>query len=150
MIWVLDASVIAKWYIPEVFSREAENLREWILSRDDSIAAPQMLLVETTNLLWKKTVLLKEISQRIAFSILRSIPDIGIQWANDALLLEHALRISIKHHTAIYDMIYLALAQQLHSSWITADRKIVRRIEKSELEKQVIFLGDWEEQLKSV
>ena len=47
---VIDASVAVKWFAPEVLSSEAESL----LDGDDALFAPDLLLVECGNIIWKK------------------------------------------------------------------------------------------------
>lgn len=51
MTWVVDASIAVKWVIPEVLSDRADRLR----AGHDEMLAPDLLLVEVTNALWKKT-----------------------------------------------------------------------------------------------
>jgi predicted nucleic acid-binding protein len=47
---VIDASVAIKWFAPELLSAEAERL----LDVDDALFAPDLLLVERGNIIWKK------------------------------------------------------------------------------------------------
>lgn len=51
MSWVVDASVAVKWVIPEVLSDAADRVRDG----EDDILAPDLLLVEVANALWRKT-----------------------------------------------------------------------------------------------
>ena len=69
MSWVVDASVAVKWVIPEVLSDAADRVRDG----EDDILAPDLLLVEVANALWRKTTA-KEISPReadVAFELVR-------------------------------------------------------------------------------
>ena len=50
MKWVIDASVVAKWFAPESDSAKAEELQ------DDELHAPDLLFAETANILWEKQV----------------------------------------------------------------------------------------------
>jgi predicted nucleic acid-binding protein len=59
--WVIDASVAVKWLIPEVLSEQADRIRDG----DDDVLAPDLLLVEVANALWRKTVA-REITPREA------------------------------------------------------------------------------------
>jgi predicted nucleic acid-binding protein len=47
---VVDASVAVKWVIPEVLSDQADAVR----GRADHVLAPDLLLPEAANALWKK------------------------------------------------------------------------------------------------
>jgi len=51
MTWVVDASVAVKWVVPEALSEHAER----VLATDEELLAPDLLLVEAANALWKKT-----------------------------------------------------------------------------------------------
>ena len=48
MKWVVDASVAAKWLVPEADSPLAEALL------DDDLLAPDLLFAEVGNILWNK------------------------------------------------------------------------------------------------
>ena len=50
MTIVVDASIAVKWVIPEVLSAQAESLR----GRAGRLLAPDLLLPEAANALWKK------------------------------------------------------------------------------------------------
>jgi predicted nucleic acid-binding protein len=47
---VIDASVAIKWFVPEPLSDQAERL----LDGGDSLFAPDFLLIEFGNIIWKK------------------------------------------------------------------------------------------------
>jgi predicted nucleic acid-binding protein len=47
---VVDASVAIKWFLPEPLSNEAERL----LDGGDALFAPDFLLIEFGNVIWKK------------------------------------------------------------------------------------------------
>ena len=49
MTLVIDASVAAKWVLPEIGSIEAVSLRQ----EDTDLIAPSLLLAEIGNALWK-------------------------------------------------------------------------------------------------
>jgi len=47
---VIDSSVVIKWFVPEVHSADALRYLDPDLERD----APELLLAEVSNILWKK------------------------------------------------------------------------------------------------
>ena len=54
MSFVVDASVAAKWLVPENDSDKAEDLlRRWQRKSFD-LSAPQMISAEVANTLWRK------------------------------------------------------------------------------------------------
>lgn len=50
MIYVVDVSVSVKWYVPELFEKEADK----ILNDDNDLHAPELILPEFSNIIWKK------------------------------------------------------------------------------------------------
>jgi predicted nucleic acid-binding protein len=48
--FVVDASVVIKWFVPEVHSDAARRL----LERSHQYVAPDLLYAETANAIWKK------------------------------------------------------------------------------------------------
>ena len=49
-VFVVDASVGVKWYIPEVYDADAKRLQ----NPAHELHAPHFVDVETANILWKK------------------------------------------------------------------------------------------------
>jgi predicted nucleic acid-binding protein len=70
--WVVDASIAVKWVIPEVLSEQADRIRD----SDDDVLAPDLLLVEVANALWRKTVA-REITPREADTASGSSGEVG-------------------------------------------------------------------------
>ena len=140
MIVAVDASVLIKWYIPEAYSEPALEFRDWVLKGHHKIAAPSYLLVETTNVLWKKTVLLKELKSGEAHGILREVQKLQVHFIPDGLLLEDTLATGIQDHVSVYDALYLAAAKRFGSFLMTADRELVRRGGHTD---KVIHINEW-------
>lgn len=69
---VVDARVAIKWFVPEPLSNEAERL----LSGADVLFAPDFLLIEFDNIIWKKVRLgeLARADGAAALAALRSGP----------------------------------------------------------------------------
>jgi len=119
---VVDASVAVKWVVPEAGSAAALKLRAW-----PSLLAPELIVAECANILWKK--------------VARGALTVG-----DALLaaeiLEHAsltlypmrslvrsvTRMAIELGHPAYDCIYLALAAREKCPMVTADERLARKI----------------------
>ncbi|OFW37311.1 MAG: hypothetical protein A3F70_06700 [Acidobacteria bacterium RIFCSPLOWO2_12_FULL_67_14] len=49
-LFVVDASVVVKWCVPEVHSDAARRL----LAKPHEYVAPDLLFAETANTIWKK------------------------------------------------------------------------------------------------
>ena len=128
MTWVIDASVAVKWVIPEMLSDEADRLR----AGDEEIVAPDLLLVEVANALWKKTVT-EEISLVEAEQAFALVNESGIDLRATTPLLPRAMQVARRLHHPVYDCVYLALAEREHATLITADRRLMRRVSAGSL-----------------
>lgn len=123
MTWVIDASVAMKWVIPEVLSDKADRLR----AGDDEILAPDLLLVEVANALWKKAMS-REISPPEADRAFELVSESGIDLRPTVPLLTRAMEIARRLDHPVYDCVYLALADREQASFVTADRRLLRRV----------------------
>ena len=119
MSLIVDASVAVKWYLPEDGSPQAER----ILLSDDTLVAPELVLAEIGNAVWKR-ILKKQVAEHAAPQIIDRA-----QSAFDVLvpLLEIAstaveMAVALRH--PIYDCFYFALAAREGSPLVTADRRL--------------------------
>ncbi len=159
MTLVVDASVVVKWFVEEEFHDKAAVLLE---SRYD-LHGPDLLLLEVGNVVWKK-VLRDEIEAADAHEITRAVigsvvtfhPAIrlvhdvantvagGIPTFDPTTRLgERALQAALSLRYPIYDCIYLALAEALGSVVITADERLVRKLDDTPFAGLAAFLPDW-------
>jgi predicted nucleic acid-binding protein len=86
---VVDASVVAKWYLPEIFSHEASLLLEDTFQ----LFAPDFLFSEIGNLLWKR-VNRKEISQKEGLEIISALDSVPLQIWESRILLRAAYNLA--------------------------------------------------------
>jgi predicted nucleic acid-binding protein len=135
MTWVVDASIAVKWVIPEVLSDKADRLR----AGDDEMLAPDLLLTEVANALWKKTAR-REITPVEADRALDLVKESGIDLRPTGPLLARAVQFARRLNHPVYDCVYLALAEHEHVSFITADRRLLRRVSARRLPIPVVDL----------
>ena len=144
MSFVLDPSVVIKWYVPEVLMEAAARLREEIEERSRPVAVPRFFFVESANVLWKKSSLIKELSRSDAKGIYSRILDSPFHIVEDEALLLKALDLSLDHSVSVYDGLYLACALQCKAVLVTADAVLVKRFTHSGLSKHIVFLKEFE------
>ena len=120
MACVVDASVVAAWFLPDE-TNEIANLALSRLENDDALA-PDLLLHEMRNIL-----LMAERRNRIEIedvltilSRLENMP-ITIVTDNDAISI---VRLARKHGLTAYDAAYLSLALTANTPLATADKKL--------------------------
>jgi predicted nucleic acid-binding protein len=133
--WVIDASIAVKWVIPEVLSDHADRIRDG----EADVLAPDLLLVEVANALWKKTAA-KEISPREADTALDLVRRSGIDLRPTGPLLPRAMDVARRLGHPVYDCVYLALAERERSAFVTADQRLLRRLSTRRLDVSVVDL----------
>ena len=134
--FVIDASIAIKWVIEEDGTPEALALR-----RHDRLMAPELLVAECANILWKKTAR-KELSKAEALLAARLLEGSEIELLPTRSLLEAAARIAIDLDHPAYDCLYLALAIENDCRFVTADERFVRKIGQGRHRSHVISLID--------
>jgi len=120
LTYVVDASVALKWVIPEALSDRAARL----LDDGEPMVAPEMLLVEAANALWRKTAR-REISSREAERALDLLSESGLDLRPAAPLVGRALDLARTLEHPVYDCVYLALAERERATLVSADARLV-------------------------
>lgn len=123
--WVIDASVAAKWLVPEPGSAPASALLA------DDLKVPDLLFPEVANILWKKQMR-AEIDTSTADAAARWLLQVPLQVHACAGLTAEAVRLSIRLQHPAYDCFYLALARQTGCPLVTADRRLVERCRRAD------------------
>lgn len=135
---VVDASVAVKWYVPEVGSDTAVR----ILESGQTLLAPDLLVAEFGNILWKKVsrgLLEAAEAKDIASAFLSTMP---LQIRSSELLLRAAVKIATTYGCTVYDAVYLSLAVAEDCPMVTADDRLVQMIKSTSLEPFVHLLTE--------
>ena len=114
----VDASIVVKWFVSEPMCDEARLL----LARRIHMHAPDFMLVEFANTIWKKARKKEIPDARQYLEELAALPGIVALQPSGALV-ERAARIALELDHPIYDCLYLACAEATDSAVITADRR---------------------------
>jgi predicted nucleic acid-binding protein len=138
--FVVDASVAAKWLIPEPLSEAALRLR----NRDYALFCPDLLYLEVGNVLWKK-VRSGEIREGAARPLLRALLEAPLRAESSVAILPAAWEISVRYARSVYDSLYLALSLALDARLVTADRRFLRALSPTPLADRIV----WVEELPS-
>ena len=137
-LWVVDASVVIKWYVPENGYAAARAMR----TAETKLAAPDLLFIETSNILWK-LVRRNELAAPRAIEIIEEIAASPFIKFSTQRLVRDELELGIATGLSAYDASYVALAMRLDKILITADEKLVRKLAGTRSEKQVRLLADY-------
>ncbi len=119
--YVVDASVAAKWVIDEPGTVQALKLRRHVLY------APDLLIAECANIVWKK-VRLGELSQPEASLAIGLLVRADIELVPTRRLARRAVDLAILLDHSAYDCTYLALAESARRPFVTADARLLRKL----------------------
>lgn len=122
-VFVVDASLVVKWFVPEVHSEAA---RRWLDASHDYIA-PDLVFPEAGNAIWKK-IRRGELSEDEGQRLVADISAIGVEAVSMRALLPDAHALAIATGIAVYDAMYLTLAVRLETQVITGDDRFARKL----------------------
>jgi predicted nucleic acid-binding protein len=134
--YVVDANVVAKWFVPERHSEEALRL----LDEKHELATPDLLWPELGNVLWKKARA-GEVSRQETTRIVRALDQFPLTVFPSQLVLEGALEIALATGRSVYDSVYVALAVALECPLVTADERLVNAFSGNPLASHLAWLG---------
>lgn len=142
-ILVLDTSVVAKWFLPESLSAEADSVFEEVRLGKSHAASPDLIVYEFANIIWQRQKK-EEISGRQAAAIMSDFERLPIQLVPGDVLGSQALKIAGKTGCTAYDGEFMALASGLNCTLITADQRFIGLMAGTRFAKRVVWLGEWE------
>ena len=143
-LYVVDSSVATKWFVPEALSEQAIDL----LRLENEFAAPDLLLPEFGNVLWKKARL-RELTRQEATATVRALESVPLAIFPSGPLLESAFEIALATGRTVYDSLYLALALALDCPLVTADERFANALRGTRLAANVLWIGDLERRGRS-
>ena len=121
-VFVVDASVVIKWVVDEPGSADALTLLT-----AHTLIAPDLVLPECANILWKK-VRRRERSAEEALFASRLIEAADLQLRELLPLFGPSVELAAELDHPAYDCTYLALALQEQLQFVTADESLVRKL----------------------
>lgn len=124
--FVVDASVVVKWFLPEVHHDAARRLHH----SDADLHAPDFMVLEVTNVLCKR-MRRGELPAQAGDAILNLLRVAPVQLESWQFLLNEAYDIAKQTGRSLYDCLYLALAKVLDAAFVTADRKLYEALHRS-------------------
>ena len=139
---IIDASVLIKFFVPEVLSAKAEQLLVRVEEGSVKLFAPDLIYAEAGNTLWKKRRL-KELTQSEVGKITDLINSIPLKVEASKNLFRLAIDIAIVYEVTVYDALYLSMAKVYETQMMTADRKLFDLTAKTNLKRSVMWLGSY-------
>ena len=123
---IVDASVIVKWFIPEVGNVAAKAL----LSAADELMAPELARVEVASALIRKGLRQELTGADVGTTLrawFRALADGDVALLPNEDHMEAAAKLALELRHPLPDCLYLAAAERLGVALITADRAFAGR-----------------------
>ena len=132
----VDASVVVKWFVREPLFEEARLL----LAHRLRLYAPDILLAEFANTIWKKARQNEIPDTRPHLDELQSLAEI-ISLCPINVLIARAAETAQELDHPVYDCLYLACAEATESVLVTADYKFVKKVANAFGSDTVRYIG---------
>lgn len=120
--WVLDTSVVAKWFLEEDGSAEAQQYLDALDEGNGRVAVPSSLYFELANVLWTRRN--RGIEPGVARELFVELAGLPIEVRDWSELLPAGLELAFELEISPYDAVFLVLARDLGCDFITADRRL--------------------------
>ena len=122
--YVVDASIVTKWFLVETNSDQAIRLRDEFATGRLRLTIPTLLFYEVTNAL-RFSGVFNETDLILAAKSLSKYR-FGI-WRPRGKLLELSVQLSAQEDVTVYDACYVALAKRLKTSLVTEDKDLLNK-----------------------
>lgn len=137
MTKVFDASVVVKMLTEEPLSALAAS----VIAAEEERLAPDFLRFEIASALSKKARY-AGLPQAMIDRALAALPGVIDELVSAERLISSAMALSIELRHALYDCLYLALAEMRDCMVVTADDKFAKVVEASRLSHRLQRLSD--------
>ena len=128
-IVVLDASVIVKWFNEEIYTDNAVILKEKYLKKQFIIYEPSLLFYEVSNALRYNS----ELGEKDVVQAIQNLIDLQLKIVGIDKWFLKSISLAYNHGITIYDSAYIALGLSLHAPIYTADEKLEKKVQLSDV-----------------
>ena len=138
-LYVVDASIAVKLYVPEVHSQQALRF----FSDKHDLIAPDLMLAEFGNIIWKKVRLLGELTSDEGKQIITAAHTLPLNYDATTDLIANAFEIALNTQRTVYDCLYVALAASQGCQLMTDDRKLHSALQQTSLAAFLTLIEDY-------
>lgn len=131
-MYVVDASVAAKWFFPEEHSEYARRL----LARRHTLFAPDLIWAELGDITWKRRRR-GELESDEAAQLLADLIRLPLQILPSQALVAPALELAVATDRTVYDCLYLAAAIGRKCRLVTANERFVNSLSSTAFAKHI-------------
>lgn len=138
MIFVIDASVIIKWFFQDPAT---ENHTEHALSVLQSVRAGTVEILQPPHWLAEVAAVIARLEPRVADEAIDVLDAMELPVAGDAAVYKRAasLAATLRHH--VFDTLYHAVAMEHRAELISADRRYYRAAKHL---GRITYLANWD------
>jgi len=136
-VYVVDASVAAKWYFKEAHTDAARR----VLAGTHRLHAPDLFLLETDSLLCKR-IRRGDITEADGDEIRAAIRQVPMLLHESSSLSDPAYEMAKRTRRSPYDCLYVALAVLLGGQMVTADLRLYEALAGGPFGKYVLWVED--------
>lgn len=125
---VVDTSVAAKWYLTEELEKEAQEILDAAQRGEMLLLAPESVEPELWNVLWQRHRR-DEFSPEEVRDYWSTFLETPLLLAGVRQLMPLAVKVALQSGCIIYDALFVALAEAEDAVVVTADDKLLRKLE---------------------
>jgi len=134
---VVDASVVARWYVQEEWSDAATRVRQDYEKGLIELIAPYLLFYEVSNSLRYSSDLNADDVSEYTMSLIDMQLDTRPLTKEE---IEKTVMLAFQFNITMYDAIYFALSQSMGINFLTGDLKLYRKLGSD----NVVLLSDYD------
>jgi predicted nucleic acid-binding protein len=132
---VVDASVVIKWFVPEIHADAARRL----LQEGVTLLAPDLIWAEVANALWRKWRN-DELAAKAVEGILADFRRFPLHIRSSEALYDVAWPAAHGSGRTFYDSLYLALAMSDGSPLVTADLRFFHAVKDTRWGRHCLWI----------
>lgn len=121
MILVVDASVAAKWLLPEPFSDVAAAL----LRPEHVLVAPDLIRLEVGSGLLR-AARRNRIDQQLVTVTMQQLSAAVLRFLPTGEFIDQAFQLASQHGGSIFDAVYIVVARAVDAPVVSNDRELIR------------------------
>lgn len=129
-IYVLDASVCIKHFVPDALSNKVDSFLSNCASGATHISVPDLFYIEMTNIFWKY-FRARQFDKETVLSNITTLKAFNFNITSNLELIEKAAQIAMLYQISAYDASYVVLAQKTNSPLLTLDNKLIKALSSS-------------------
>ena len=135
--YVVDASVVVKWFLPEDHTEAARGL----LSEEFTLLSPDLVRAEVGNVMWKRWRR-DDVPAEAAEEALDHLERLPLRIRSSRRLMNTAWDLAHRFDRSFYDGLYVALAKRENCRLVIADRKLYNDLSGGDLDEYLVWVED--------